>query len=272
MRSVRGWLDSHAVDKTQGSQPPPGLTGRDGFEQHCWKLFLSTQGYMRNPPRNSGTGTPGGYAWVRLRRAGSDRGRCRRAAERLCVLTRHRLRPLDIAAVVGMSPQVMSEIRVPPDTPMSGAERRKHLTALSAVRDDWIETYWYSVDPVQEQVGRAIKIGDERGVWVLAGGEVAADVWRPWLMPTRGLVYAEELIDLADCNLVEVAADDATLTLRVPSDPTIWATAAWWRRVTRGEHGDIATVDPVVVLEDLATGTAAGDGGRERLIDWIVGR
>lgn len=171
-----------------------------------------------------------------------------------------------------MSPQVVSEIRVPPDTPMSGAERRKHLTALSAVRDDWIETYWYSVDPVQDQVGRAIKIGDERGVWVLAGGEVAADVWRPWLMPTRGLVYAEELIDLSDYNLVEVAADDATLALRVPSDPTIWATAAWWRRVTRGEHGDIATVDPVVVLEDLATGTAAGDGGRERLIDWIVGR
>ena len=188
------------------------------------------------------------------------------------MLTRHRLRPRDIAAVVGVSPQSMSKIRIPPDTPMSGAERRKRLTALSPVRDGWIETYWYGLDPVEEQVGRAIKFGEERGVWVLAGGEVAADVWRRWLMPTRGLVHAEELIDLADCNLVEVAADEATLTLRVHADPTIWATAAWWRRVTRGEHGDIATVDPVVVVEDLATGTAAGDGGHERLIDWIVCR
>ncbi|UVO11115.1 hypothetical protein NM962_14020 [Mycobacterium sp. SVM_VP21] len=188
------------------------------------------------------------------------------------MLTRHRLRPLDIAAVVGMSLQVMSEIHFPLHTPMSGTERRKRLTSLAGVRDDGIETYWYSVDPVEEQVARAIKVGDERGVWVLAGGEVAADVWRRWLMPTRGLVYAEELIDLSDYNLVEVASDDATLTLRVNSDPTIWATATWWRQVTRGEHGDIATVDPVVVLEDLATGTAAGDGGRERLIDWIAGR
>lgn len=138
VRSLRGWLGSRAVDQSLGIQPPPGLTGPDGFEQHRWKLFLSMQGYMRNPPLDSDSGTSGGSVWAQLRRAGSDRGQCRRAAERLCVLTRHRLLPLDIAAVVGMSLQGISEIRVPPDTPMSGAERRKCLTALSPVRDDWI--------------------------------------------------------------------------------------------------------------------------------------
>lgn len=56
-------------------------------------------------------------------------------------------------------------------------------------------------------MGSAINLGDDREVRVLAGGEAAAEVWQPWLMPTRGLVHAEELIDLSDCNLVEVAAE-----------------------------------------------------------------
>jgi hypothetical protein len=73
VRSPHGWLDSNFVDQTLGIQSPSGMTGRDGFEQHRWKLYLSMQGYMRNPPRDSGAGTPGGSVWAQLRRAGTDR-------------------------------------------------------------------------------------------------------------------------------------------------------------------------------------------------------
>ncbi|AEF35242.1 conserved hypothetical protein [Mycolicibacter sinensis] len=209
--------------------------------------------------------------------AGKDRRRHRRAAERVCVLTRHHLRQRDIAAALGVSRQALAQIVGPvplPQTPLSPAERRKCLAALwpFPVDDGDIETHWYSVDPVVEQVRGAIEFGGERAVRVLAGGEVAADVLRPWLLPTRGLVYATESIDLAGCGLVEVTAEEATLTLRVPADPTVWATASWWNRVTDGEHAGVATVDPVIVCQDLPGGTVSGDLGRERLIDRIADR
>jgi hypothetical protein len=141
-----------------------------------------------------------------------------------------------------------------------------------AVDDGAIQTYWYSVDPVVEQARSAINLGNDLAVRVLAGGEVAADALRPWRIPTRGLVYATEPIDLSVVGLVQVTAEEATLTVRVPADPTVWATASWWHRVTDGEHAGIPTVDPVVVLEDLAEGNVADDGARQRLIDWIVMR
>jgi hypothetical protein len=105
-----------------------------------------------------------------------------------------------------------------------------------------------------------------------AGGEVAADALRPWRMPSHGLVYAQELIDLSVVDLVEATAAEATLIVRVPADPTIWTTAAWWCRVFEGEHAGVPTVDPVLVLEDLTAGTDTGDGAPERLVDWTAVR
>ncbi|GFG70310.1 hypothetical protein [Mycolicibacter senuensis] len=209
--------------------------------------------------------------------AGKDRRRLRRAAQRVCVLTRHHLRQHDIAAALGVSRPALAQIvgRVPlPQTPMPPAERRKCLAALwpFPVEGGLTETYWYSVDPVVEQVRSSIEFGGERAVRLLAGGEVAAEVLRPFLLPTRGLVYATQLIDLAACGLVEVSAEEATLTVRVPADPTVWATASWWNRVTDGEHACVSMVDPVVVLEDLAAGTVSGGVARERLIEWIADR
>jgi hypothetical protein len=213
----------------------------------------------------------------RPRRAVSERRRRRRAAERVCVLTREHLPQRDIAAAVGVSQQAVSQMvqKDPlPNTPMTPAERRECLAALSAVPadDGLVETYWYSMEQVVEQVRSAIKLGDELGVRILAGGEVAADALRPWRVPTRGLVYAAELIDLSVFDLVEATADEATLTVRVPADPTVWTTATWWYQVSEGENVGISTVDPVVALEDLTSGTDLGDGAPERLIDWVVGR
>lgn len=200
----------------------------------------------------------------------------RLAAERVCVLTRERLRQSDIAAAVGVSQQAifkMTEKNYLPSTPMAEVPRQELLTRLSTASADTglIETYWYGMDPIVEQVRHAIQLGAELTVRILAGGEVAADVLQPWRVPTHGLVYAEELVDMSDFDLVEAAAGEATLTVRVPADPTVWTTAAWWQRVSDAQS-DIATVDPVVALQDLNAGADLGDGAPQRLSDWIVHR
>lgn len=211
------------------------------------------------------------------RRAVNQRRRRRRAAERVCVLTREHMRQSDIAAAVGVSQQavsLMAEKAPLPDTPMTEAARRECLAALSSVPadDGLVETYWYGMESAVEQVRSAIGLGNELTVPVLAGGEVAADALRPWRVPTQGLVYAQELIDLSVVDLVQATADEATLTIRVPADPTVWTTATWWRRVSEGEAVGVPTVDPVVVLEDLTAGADLGDGAPERLTEWIAVR
>jgi len=210
-------------------------------------------------------------------RAVSQRQRRRHAAERVCVLTREHLRQRDIAAAVGISQQAVSQMAEKdslPNTPMPEDARHERLAALASIPadDGLVETYWYGMEPVVQQVRSAIKLGHELTVQILAGGEVAADGLRPWRIPTRGLVYSEELIDLSVSDLVESTADEATLTLRVPADPTVWTTATWWHRTGEGEHFDLPTVDPIVVLKDLTAGADLGDGAPDRLANWIATR
>jgi hypothetical protein len=193
------------------------------------------------------------------------------------VLTREHLRQRDIAAAVGISQQAVSQMAEKdplPKTPMPEDARRERLAALASIPadDGLVETYWYGMEPVVEQVRSAIKLGHELTVRILTGGEVAADALRPWRIPTRGLVYSEELIDLSVSDLVESTADEATLTLRVPADPTVWTTAAWWHRTCDGEHFSLPTVDPIVVLKDLTAGADLGDGAPDRLANWIAAR
>ncbi len=207
----------------------------------------------------------------------TDTHRRRRAAERVCVLTREPLRQYDIAAAIGVTQQAVSKMAAKhplPKTPMSAAERRDILAALASVRPDTglIETYWYGIDPAVDQARAAIALGRELTVPVLASGEVAADVLAPWRVPTSALLYATELIDLADLGLVASATAEATLTLRVPADTTISLTAKWWHDTTEVADTGLPTVDPVVVLEDLTAGGEVDDGAVTKLTDWITQR
>ncbi|MDP7739687.1 hypothetical protein [Mycobacterium paragordonae] len=200
----------------------------------------------------------------------------RRAAERVCVLTRNHLRQIDIASAVAISQQAVSKMTEKdplPDTPMTETTRRALLAKLTSVPadDGLVETYWYGLDPITEQVRNTLRLGAELAVRTLAGGEVAADILQPWRVPTRGLVYAEELIDLSDFNLVEATTEEATLTLRVPADPTVWTTAHWWHGISHAQP-EIPTVDPVVALQDLNAGTDLGDDAPQHLSDWITRR
>lgn len=214
---------------------------------------------------------------ARPHHAAGERNWRRRAAERVCVLTRERLRQNDLAPALAVSQQAISKMveKNPlPETPMHQHARRKLLTALaSAPADDGIvETYWYGMDPVPEQVRSASRLGAELTIRVLVSGEVAADALAPWRVPSHGLIYAEELIDLTDLGLVQATAEEATLTVRVPADPTVWTTAAWWNQVADVQDPGILTADPVVVLQDMSAGADVGDGAPQRLGDWIATR
>ncbi|MEN4464256.1 hypothetical protein ABFV47_25140 [Mycolicibacterium fortuitum] len=216
-------------------------------------------------------------AVARPHRGAGERSWRRRAAERICVLTGEHLRQSDLAAAIAVSQQAISKMveREPlPDTPMAEDSRQEFLVAMTSTPTDdgRVETYWYGTDPVTDQVRSAIQLGAELTVRVLAGGEVAADALAPWRVPTHGLVYSEELIDLTDLGLVQATAEEATLTVRVPADPTVWATATWWNQVTDTQRSGIVTVDPVVVLQDMSAGADVGDGAPRRLGDWIAVR
>ncbi|GLD03238.1 hypothetical protein [Mycobacterium kiyosense] len=235
-------------------------------------LSVGSTGELVLSGRTYRTPTPG-----RPHRAASERAWRRRAAERVCVLTCDQLRQRDIADAIAVSQQAVSKMTEKdplPGTPMTSAARREILMKLASVPADsgLVETYWYGMDPVVEQVRSATRLGAELTVRILAGGEVAADVLQPWRVPTRGLVYAEELVDLSEFGLVEATAEEATLTVRVPADPTVWTTASWWLRVSDRQRSDIITVDPVIALQDLSDGVDLGDGAPQRLGDWIVHR
>ncbi|MUL78943.1 hypothetical protein FZI94_23185 [Mycobacterium sp. CBMA226] len=187
------------------------------------------------------------------------------------------LRQSDIAAAVGVTQQAVSRMATTqrlPDTPMTADARRNVLRRLASVRTDTglVETYWYGIDSVVDQVRSVIALGEDLTVPVLAGGEVAADVLAPWRVPAHAQVYAAELLDVSDLDLVVSTAAEATLTVRVPADATIWSTATWWHTSGAAVSVDIPTVDPVVVLEDLSASGDLDDGAVGRLTDWIVGR
>lgn len=210
-------------------------------------------------------------------RSAAQRRQRRRAAERVCVLAQNRLRQRDIAAAVGVSQQAISQMvdKAPlPETPMDPGPRRELLAAFAQIPADsgFVQTYWYGIDPVIQQANAAIGLGSELAVRMLSSGEVAADVLQPWRVPTHALLYSPELIDLSVVDLVAATEQEATLTLRVPADQTVWETAAWWQLSCPTPQDRCPTVDPVVVLQDLIAGADLADGAPERLTDWIAQR
>ncbi|GAB91010.1 hypothetical protein [Gordonia rhizosphera] len=198
----------------------------------------------------------------------------RAAVERVVALSTQPMRQADIAAAAGVTQQAVSKILA--RNGLTG----DHLTAPERERvlDGWMEqyrptveqTYWYGLESPADQVRAVVDYARELTAHTQIGGEVAADLTRPWRVPTRGLVYADELIDLMPIGLVAAGADDATLVLQVSEDRTVARTARWWTNHAGpfGELGDV--VDPVIALWDLSTGRDPGDGAVDELFAWIV--
>ena len=61
---------------------------------------------------------------------------------------------------------------------------------------------WYSLDPVAEQVSKAVEVAKFLDISPLVSGDIAADRIAPWKLPVRGRVYVDGPVDLADEGLV----------------------------------------------------------------------
>lgn len=112
-------------------------------------------------------------------------------------------------------------------------------------------TYWYSLDPPSDQARKAASFAAFMDAEPLVSGDMAADAYAPWRLPDNVQIYVRQAVDLTDAGFTPASRDEATLTLTIPQDPTLWATA------DSSEHaGGLPLADPLVVLQDLIRGEA----------------
>ncbi|MCB8914036.1 hypothetical protein KUG88_28460 [Rhodococcus rhodochrous] len=88
-----------------------------------------------------------------------------------------------------------------------------------------VVTYWYGLDPVIEQTTAAVEFCARQEISVLVGGDAAADVYAPWRLPTRALLYTDRFVDLSAAGFSPATEAEYTLVVQVPADPTLWRTA-----------------------------------------------
>ena len=126
-----------------------------------------------------------------------------------------------------------------------------------------IRSHWYSLDPPVRQV-EAVQRAHPG---VLVSGDTGADRIAPWRVVTDARVYSRAGLDLAPLGFAEANPAEATLTLVVPADPTIWATSAAWAEHQGAPAG---TADPLIIAHDVmnAGGSDVADAV-ERLHDQV---
>lgn len=124
--------------------------------------------------------------------------------------------------------------------------------------------YWWSDRPVAEQAKHLASRA------ALISGDFAADATAPWRIPERVVGYMREPIDLAMDGYVLSDESDYTTLVTIPSDKTLWATAATWGRE------DVA--DPAIAAYDVLRTATTGDEDeavdklREHVVRWHARR
>lgn len=181
------------------------------------------------------------------------------AVERVLLLTDEPVDQLSIARSAGITPQAVSLVL----KEHALAERNSRgWTARPGLLDRWLleypgpagqRTHWYSLAEPTEQATRAAELARELTAEPLVSGDVAADWYAPWRQPTSGLMYVREVIDLTPVGFTLADPADATFTLRLPADRTLWPVAT----STAVTGQEIPLADPLIVLWDL-TNTSVG--------------
>ncbi|RZI96246.1 MAG: hypothetical protein EOO67_00810 [Microbacterium sp.] len=120
--------------------------------------------------------------------------------------------------------------------------------------------YWWSDRPVDEQAKHLAARG------ALISGDFAADAIAPWRVSERVVGYTKEPINLASDGYVLTDESDYTTLVTIPSDPTLWSTAAAW-----GKEG---VVDPAIAAYDVLRTATTGDQDEavDKLREYIVRR
>lgn len=188
--------------------------------------------------------------------ARAGRGRkpwIRWAAERLLLLAEQPVTQRELAAALEVTQQAVSlavrqsrHVRRTPDGWIADPRpdlREEHLAEYPG--PGGASTYWYGLDPVIRQATDAARFCAERGVAVLQSGDVAADVYAPWRLPTTAVLYVPEFCDFTAAGFSPATAGAHILEVIVPADPTLWRTA---RTVS---DAPVILVDPVIAVHDV---------------------
>lgn len=126
-----------------------------------------------------------------------------------------------------------------------------------------ITSHWYSLEPPVQQIANV----QVRFPNVITSGDTGADRIAPWRVVNHALIYSRVGLDLAELGFAEAEADESTLSVTVPADRTVWATAqAWADNTPIAPH----TADPVIIAHDVRrTGGSDADEAVQRLHDAV---
>lgn len=125
-----------------------------------------------------------------------------------------------------------------------------------------ITTYWWHDASLEDQAHLVVKRAA-----ALLSGDLAARTIAPWRQPEHVTLYLGEGLDPSALGFAMGSPDDYTMSITVPDDLMVFATA--------GRYGSPAgSVDPVMAAYDvLATGTTGDQQeAAERLRDTVLQR
>ncbi|WP_157983775.1 hypothetical protein [Nesterenkonia muleiensis] len=181
------------------------------------------------------------------------------AVERYLLLAAEPARQPVIAEMLGTSQQSVSNAaRYLGDLVIDhgdGLVARDRSRLLNHWRDEYIgpggqEFGWYSLDPIAEQVTNAVDVANFLDAQPLVSGDMAADRYAPWKLPTRGRIYVSIPIDLSDDGFVPAPINEATLTVCTPRDPSLWKLLDLFSAPEGTDNSTLA--DAMIVYWDLA--------------------
>ncbi|MFD3812484.1 hypothetical protein [Rhodococcus sp. NPDC058639] len=180
------------------------------------------------------------------------------AIERLLLLTDQPMPQRELAAALDVTQQAVSlalrQCRHIRRTPAGWVADSREALLEDYLADypgpGGATTYWYGVDPVLAQAATAVEFCTDRDVTVLLSGDAAADVYAPWRLPAQAVLYVPEFVDVATAGFGPATAEEHTLAVTVPADPTLWRTAA-----AAGEPALLA--DPLIAVHDVLHSSGA---------------
>ncbi|QIN29138.1 hypothetical protein EW640_07535 [Brevibacterium luteolum] len=175
----------------------------------------------------------------------------------------------ELSGVLGVTQQAVSLAltQIDCDRGESGYSVRDRSTLLAKwmeeYRDDGAHEFgWRSPQAVATQVDEAYGEAIRQSVRPLISGEIAAEARAPYAVSQVGLIYVSAPIDLSGLRFVPVPLEAATLRIRIPRDPTVWAVRAFDAHA----DGKLSTVDWPLIYSDLrAAGSSRVTAAAEHL-------
>lgn len=175
------------------------------------------------------------------------------AIERVLILNDRPSGQREIAEAAGLTPQAVSLVLQ--DHPH--VEKAKQgWVGMPSLLESWLSeypgpearaTHWYGLQDPTEQALQAAQFATELTAQPLVSGDVAADRYAPWRRPTSTRLYIRQFVDLSPAGFAPTEPSNATLTIGLPTDRTLWPVAR-----SKAKHDWLAPLaDPLIVLWDL---------------------